>query len=839
MSEARKKAMQQLGFLPEDQPTAAPEAPSGGSTREQAMQKLGFIKPEGPEIVYPDEIDDAESKKISTLDRVLALNVGDPSGVFKKLKEKYSPQGLAFSQSTEGDIVFKSKDSPKWSRLDPGVRDTSNITSLGGLVPNKMYTGDPVEFAQDVADVAPDIAQGVATSAAQGAGGLAFGLPGATFMGGLAGGLGEGARQVLGKATGFRERFEPGQIAMQAGIDATTPLLLGSGLSKNQIEAAVAKRGPLTAAWDAMTGKVSPDLGVQILNKAKQGLTDPKLPAELVPEAVRQVKENTQGFIPAAGAWAWEGVSRMTPDIKARAFSKIKPAALDILEKSGVKFGAGVKPPKTLAEAAPFVSTQGRAGEMVKVITEGARKAREEKLSSAGAEIEDALSKVTNKIDLSDERNIFDDAISALEEKKKRDPMEATQSDKLIAAIRKARESVFGAPEESVPLDELRKQAANNMYAKGMARPSAAKAGDELYSTAEAATGRLKTAIEAVDSMSPEELQAAAGLPVVRDIMGTPMTPPPLSKEAKAKIVENTYYKMFGTKPRSEAPAGSDAKSVREWAVSNAQKMTRSELIEATGQYPGKSAKVDPDIAWSKFLTLKEMGGLFKRGDNNADLVNGALMDIANRAERSLDKKMYNEINGVAGKDLSKQYKIYVRGDEDTSKLLTSIDRGLSTAGKAFTDKGHHIRTAIKEYDDLYGTNMLDQLEVLSVAKDFGTKGEWFPVSASGATSTGINNQGSNMLRNAAGSAAGLLGIGGAAKEAIQGAGEVAGGMAGSSAAVRRAARLGNFLDQVYGRAGGDWNPVSTATMVGSPWMNLDNTDQRQNRDLLKERYGK
>jgi len=711
VSEAKRKAMQELGLLPADQPALAGTPPA--KTRQQAMRELGFIKPEGPEIIYPDQIDDSESKRISTLDRALALNVGDPAGSFNKLKTKYGPEGLDFSQSTEGDIVFKSKDSPKWSRLDPGERDTSSITSLGGLAPNKMYTGDPIEFAQDVVDVAPDIVQGGLTSAAQGVGGLFGGLPGAAAMGGLAGTIGEGARQLLGKATGFRKEFDPAQIAKQAAIDATVPAVFGTGLSKNQIASAVTKPGLLASVKQAVTGKAAPDLGVEILNKSNQGLMQSKLPEALVPDAIKAVRDANQGLAPFIGAKTWASINRISPEIKTRAFSEIKPAALKLLEKAGIKYGVGVGAPKTLADASPFVSTQGKAGEMVRIIQAEAEEARDKLLRKTGDEIEDALSKTTKKIDMSDERAMFDKAIRDLENEKARDPMQATQADATIAAIKKARMKVFGEMDSSP----------------------------------------------------------------TRDALGTPVTPA-----------------------------------------------------------PGKSAELDADVAWRKFMTLKKMAK-YKSGDPDTDLVNSEVINLATRAERSFSDKMYEKINDIAGKDLKKQYRVFVRGDEDTKKLITSVDKGLSTAGKAFTDKGSHIYNDLKEYDDLYGTNVLDQLEVLSVARDFGTKGDWFPVSANGATSTGIGAQGSNIFRNAATTLADMVGAGGKVKSIMEGSGQIAGGMAGSSAVTRKAAKLGNLLDKVYGKAGGNWNPVSTPTMIASPWMNLDNTDQRQNRDLLRERY--
>jgi len=42
------------------------------------------------------------------------------------------------------------------------------------------------------------------------------------------------------------------------------------------------------------------------------------------------------------------------------------------------------------------------------------------------------------------------------------------------------------------------------------------------------------------------------------------------------------------------------------------------------------------------------------------------------------------------------------------------------------------------------------------------------------------------------------------------------------------------MADNIYGKMGGDWNPISTGQMAASPWMNLDNTDQ--NKKLLRER---
>lgn len=835
--EKTKKAMQELGLYPSK--TSAAPGPQGlqegGATdpTEKAMLELGYIKPEGPSIVYPEDIDDNESDIVTPADRMMALNFGDPSGSYNKLKSKYGPKGYDFSQSTEGDIVFKSPAAEKWSRLDP--REPSGPYNP---FPNAIITKD---IGRDVVDVLPDVVQGGLTGMAVGMGALRGGRAGMTAAGGLAGALGEAARQSIGKATGYREGpYEPIKIAAQGVIDAALPNLVGSGLSKKQIEAAMTKRGILATVWDLLNKSDSPDQGVRVLNRSKKGLEDLRLPPELVGEAATQFKESTKGLIPATGKAIWSGIGRIAPDMKERAFRPIKDSALSLLEDAGVKFGLGMKPPKNLAEAAPFLSSQGKAGEAVKVIIAGAKKAREDKLAEVGGEIESSLSKITDKIDMSNERDFFDNAIASLEAKKSRDPMKATQSDKLISAIKSAREQIFGAPDESLPIEELRKEATDVLTATARkGKTQGYGFGDMLYNTPEAATGRLKEAVTAVENMTPEKQYAAAGIPIPRDALGTPISQPPISKDAKNKLIENTYFKMFGVKPPrpdlpKDLPEGLDSRGARIWATAQTKKMSRSELLKAAGKHPGKSAEVDPDIAWSKFLTLKQMAGYFKRSEN-PDLVSSELTRIAADAERSLSDKIYKKISDVSGKDLRNQYKIYVYGDEDVSKLLTSIDKGLSTSGKAFIDSKSHIKTAIEEYDKLYGTNLLDQLEVLSVAKEFGTEGNWFPTSGSGATSTGVIIQGGNVGKATAGLLGRLFGLGQGATSTLESAGQITGGMAGSSAAVRRAARLGNFLDKVYGEAGGNWNPISTRQMLGSPWLNLENTDQ--NKKLLRERY--
>jgi len=819
MSDARKQAMQELGLYPKDSLT------TGVSPREQAMEELGYIEPAGPKAVFPEEIDDKESGAINTLDRVLALNVGDPSGSYNTLKNKYGPKGYEFSQSTEGDIVFKTPTAPKWSRLDPGTRDPNPVTSLGGLAPNKMYDGSLKEFARDSADAAPDLIQGAATGAMGTIGALAAGRPGMTLGAGLAGAVGETARQAIGKVTGYREGpFSPAKIATQALVDAAIPNLIGSGASKKQIEDAVTKRGLASTAWDVLTGSKSEpiDRGVEILNKTGEGLTDPKLPPELIPDAVRQFKDDTVGLIPGLASAAWSGISRVSSDVKERAYRPIKDTALDLLEKSGVKFGVGVTPPKTLADAAPFVASQGRAGKMVEYISKTAKAAYDDNVEKAGKEINTALGKLKEPIDLSDERAIFDNAILDLESKKLRDPLQATQADKTIAALRANRERLFGAPEEGPSIKELKSKAIDNLSAKGVSSPRGVQGGPPPP------PGSRKAAVDAVEKMTSKEAREAAGLPLNKDVLGPYSAPEALTKEEKARAVENTYKKMFGPKGSSESPKGLDAMGIRIWAVGQVKKMSPEEIRIAAGNLPGKSTKVDPDLAWNKFKTLKEMAGYFKRGDN-PDLVNGEVQRIAAAAERSLDKKMYEKLNGVAGKDLSKQYKIYVNGEGDVPKLFANINAGLSTSGKAFTEKRGDILTAIKEYDDLYGTKIADQLEVLSVANDFGPKGEWFPKSGAGATSTGVIIQGGNAGKGIMGWLGNLVGMG-----QLENVGQVMGGMAGSSKFVRGATKAGNMADNIYGKMGGDWNPISTGQMAASPWMNLDNTDQ--NKKLLRER---
>lgn len=869
---SNRKPPEAAATLPEDAPMKIPgpiqveNFPGGDFKPEPAedtpeMLKLkslfgGYSIPTpnvaGPAIVYPAEIDDKESGAIDTLDRVLALNVGDPSGSYNTLKNKYGPKGYEFSQSTEGDILFKSPKAPKWSRLDPGTRDTNSITSLGGLAPNKMYDGSPAEFGRDVADVAPDIAQGVTTGALSSAGalagagsGLLTGSPisgarfGMSVGAGLGGALGEVTRQTAGKLTGFREApFDWSRVATQAGVDALLGNLIGGGASKKQIEDAMTRSGFSFGGQKITDMAKVPDAGVTLLNANSRGLTDPKLPPELLPDATNQFRQDTSGLLSNIGSWLWGKVDRIPSNVKERAFKPIKDTALEFLEKSGVKFGLGVKPPKTLADAAPYVSTQGRAGKMVEYIAKTAKEAYDTNLEKAGTEINTALGKLKEPIDLSSEREIFDNAILDLESKKLRDPLQATQADKTIAALKEARGRIFGAPEENLPLEELRKKALEGLQAKALkGNIPENRLGDMLYSTPEAAIGRQNEVLKAVNSMSPEEQYAAAGLPIPRDVMGTPMTPPPLPEDARKRLLETTYFKMFTTpKPKDEGsikiPEGLDRASAKMWATAKVKKMTRSELLEAANQLPQRNAGVDPDIAWDKFRTLKQMAG-YRSGDD-PDLVKEGVQRVATAAERSLSTKIYAKLNDVAGKDLKNQYKIYLEGEGDVPKLIANINAGLSTAGKAFLDTKGHILTAIKEYDDLYGTKIADQLEVLAVAKDFGTKGEWFPQSVAGATSTGAIIEGGNMGKTAANLAGNLMGLGPGALQTAENIGQVVGSSAGSSAVTRGAARVGRAVDKAYDKLGGDRNPISTRQMITSPWMNLENTDQ--NKKLLRER---
>ena len=820
----------------------------------------------GPQVVYPNQIDDKESGAIDTLDRVLALNVGDPSGSYNKLKSIYGPRGFEFSQSSNGDIVFKSPKAKNWSRLDPSTPDTNAITNPFGFMPNKIYpnrknptieTGiqDVKELGRDIVDVIPDVIQGAGTTAlsaiggVSGAGsGLLRGMPmsgartGMTAGAALGGALGETVRQLTGKVTGYREApFDASRVALQAGVDALLPNLIGSTAPKKYLEDAMVSSRP--GLFGSSVEGV--DTGVKVLNEAKKGLTDPKLPPELLDEAVRQYEKSTQGAIPALGGEVWNKLSGMTKEVKDRAFKPISPAAAELIREAEVTWGVGVKPPKNLAEVAPYIAEQGRAGDMVKIVSRNAGKAYVEAKARSGREITEALSKIKEPIDIGDEAAMFDDAIANLKDKKLRDPTKATQYDKTIAALEDNRAKVFGAPEDGPSVDDLRAKVIDHLWATAR-KGKTPGSGDMLHSTPEAAIGKMEEVSKAVAKMSDQELRATANLAPTRDALGTPTTPyAPLSEDAMRRVKEKLYFKMFGIKPPKgempPVPEGLDNLGARMWAVAEAKKMTPEQLRKAAGNLPGRSTLVDPDIAWSKFLTLKEMAGMLRRSDN-ADLVNGEISRVATRAERALNDKMYEQINKHAGKDafgkpkdLNKQYKIFVNGDEDIAGLMDTINQGLSTAGKLFVDNKSHVRRAIEQYDELYGTKLKDQLEVLSVAGQFGPKGDWLPKSGAGTTSTTRTLQGMATGELAANTASAGLGLGPTGATLLSGAGKLVGGVAGSNKVVRGATKLGNILDQAYGRLGGDWNPASVPQTLGSSWMNIDNADQ--NKKLLKERY--
>ena len=829
-------------------------------------QKLKPVIPRpkeaGPVIIYPNQIDDKESGAIDTLDRVLALNVGDPSGSYNKLKSIYGPKGYEFSQSTGGDIVFKSKASPMWSRLDPGTKDESPITSLGGVAPNKIFPDmefqdrlenniqNLKEFGRDTADIVPDLVQQAGTGALSMAGGfLGAGVgkarTGMSIGAGIGGGLGETARQVAGKITGYREGpFDLGKIAMQAGIDAAIPNIFGLGASAQQIEKAMIK----PSAWEAIkqylpwakeSSDAPIDLGVKVLNEAKKGLTDPTLSPEMLPDAVNQFKENTRGLLPGMASAIWNGKAGLTKEVKDIAYRKMKPSQIDLLKKSGVEWGVGVKPPETLADAAPYMATQGRAGKAVQTIQKTAGDAYKEKKRVAGKEIETALGKLTEPIDIRDEAKVFDDAILDLESKKLRDPTGATQYDTTIATLKKRREAIFGAFEEGPPIEELRKDAVRELQLKARKRNMPEnRLGDMLYSTPEAAIGRQNEVRKVLDAMTPEEQSVALGIEIPRDVMGTPMTPPPISNEQRRKLMEKINSDMFLTPGGSawdmslEIPEGLDSMGSKMWATAKAKKMSRQELLAVIGRTP-KNTKLPPDVAWSKLAPLKEMAGYF--GDNN-DLTNSQLRKVAIEAERRLSDKMYAHLDKAAGqnKDLRKQYNIFVNGDDHIAGFIDNVNQGLSTAGKLFSDNKGHVKTAIQEYDKLYGTNLQDQLEVISVAAQFGPKGSWLPKSIGGTTSTSQSLQSMAAGKLAANAVAAAAGLGPTATGLLSGVGELTGGMAGSSKFVRGATKAGRVVDKIYGKMGGDSNPISTRQMLGSPWMNLENTDQ--NKKLLRER---
>ncbi len=189
----------------------------------------------------------------STGDRLLTKTFGNDAQASANYLQERHP-GLQVKVDEGGQIVAKGKAEKDWRVLDP---DTGPFSS---------------DILGDLGDIAGDIGTGAVTTGATALGALGgapLGAAAGTFLAGppgtlagagagaLAGGAAGGAasaaglealRQLVGKGIGVNEEVSGGDIALQGGLGALSPLLFGTGATASQIAAKTAGKGISTFA---------------------------------------------------------------------------------------------------------------------------------------------------------------------------------------------------------------------------------------------------------------------------------------------------------------------------------------------------------------------------------------------------------------------------------------------------------------------------------------------------------------------------------------------------------------------------------------------------------------
>lgn len=158
-----------------------------------------------------------ESADISAVDRGLAKTfASNPEEQLKFIKKNYPDLDVVLN---EGEVFAKKKGaSEPYKAMDPEFSPLS--------APMSTLKDIPQDIAESLYDIAGGAAQGLATGAGALAGapagpvGMAAG--GAAASAGSGAGI-EGLRQMLGRALGVNEEYDPGQIGMAGAIGAIAP----------------------------------------------------------------------------------------------------------------------------------------------------------------------------------------------------------------------------------------------------------------------------------------------------------------------------------------------------------------------------------------------------------------------------------------------------------------------------------------------------------------------------------------------------------------------------------------------------------------------------------------
>lgn len=418
----------------------------------KAMQLFDEENSPGP--IPSSRVDNKESDKIALEDRIMALNVGDPTGAINKFRADPKYKDFKFKSDESGEIVFKSPKATGWSGIDPKEPAASYSP-----FPNAIFTKD---LGRDLLDIAPDVVQtGVTTAAALG-GSLAGGLGLGTAFAGLTDAAAETLRQNVGKITGWRDApMSGGDIAFKGGVAALSNLVGGTPISKKTAEEAAkgttnwARMRTSLPSWAGGT-KEAEKRGVEVLNPGYGIETPQSLPKNLEPLAVEKIQDSARGVVPRLADVFVERATRIDPESQKRASEPLAESVKKTLKDAGVTFSVN-KNPKNYIDVAEEVYTQNAGGKIIDIVREKALNAVKKSKREVGTKIEEGLKKSKSMVDLSEEKAILDKRIADLKATKAADTTGATHFDDDIAAMEDLRNTIFGSSAKQKTRQDLGK----------------------------------------------------------------------------------------------------------------------------------------------------------------------------------------------------------------------------------------------------------------------------------------------------------------------------------------------------------------------------------------------
>lgn len=272
---------------------ATPVAANGatGNWRSRALADTlpvaDYVDKLNPEQTVPDYV--------STGERLIAKNFAQsPQKMAEYLKQEHPDKD--FSVNANGDVITRGANG-KWYVIDPEFAPFSE--------PMRTLKDLPADIGDVAYDIPSGIAQGVATTAAAGAGAVvnpSLALPAAMAASGATGAGSEAFRQWLGKKAGIPQEVDGRQVAMSGLVSAAAPLAFGTGkASEGTIKAVAAKLG------------IGMDEAKKVVENSSRGLI-----------------ERGYDGIPAVQSWA-TGVNKDAID-----FAKNQPTEMKLLRQEGV-----------------------------------------------------------------------------------------------------------------------------------------------------------------------------------------------------------------------------------------------------------------------------------------------------------------------------------------------------------------------------------------------------------------------------------------------------------------------------------------------------------------------